>query len=181
MEILSLAIPDVKIISPRRFNDDRGYFSETWSRTKLKAAGLDVDFCQENQSLSVEAGTIRGLHFQTPPRAQDKLVRVVRGRIWDVAVDIRRASPTYGKWVAAEVSSEAWNQIFIPRGFAHGFCTLEPNCEVVYMVSDDYSAENDAGILWNDAALDIPWPTANPILSDKDRNAPPLSSIENPF
>lgn len=181
MQIQALEIPDVKILTPGRFSDDRGWFAEIWSRRKLADAGIDIDFCQENQSLSRDVGTIRGLHFQTPPRAQDKLVRVVHGRIWDVAVDIRKASPTYGQWVAAEISAEAGNQILVPKGFAHGFCTLEPNTEVIYLVSDAYSKAADAGILWNDPSLAIDWPVVEAHLSEKDRTAPRLSEIEYPF
>lgn len=181
MDVQALAVPEVKLVTPRRFSDDRGWFAETWSRAKLAEAGIDLDFCQENQSLSRAVGTVRGLHFQTPPRAQDKLVRVTRGRIWDVAVDIRKASPTYGRWVAAEISAEAGNQILVPRGFAHGFCTLEPDTEVIYMVNDIYSKADDAGVLWNDPALAIAWPVRDAVLSDRDRDAPRLADIQNPF
>ena len=181
MDIRALEIPDVKIITPAQFGDDRGWFTETWSRERLAAAGIEIDFCQENQSLSRQVGTIRGLHFQTPPRAQDKLVRVVHGRIWDVAVDIRKASPTYGRWVAEEISAEAGNQILVPKGFAHGFCTLEPDTQVVYMVSDIYSKADDGGVLWNDPALGIDWPIKEAHLSEKDTAAPKLAEIDNPF
>lgn len=181
LDIRALSIPDVKIITPRRFTDDRGWFAETWNRVALAAAGIDLDFCQENHSLSREVGTIRGLHFQTPPRAQDKLVRVARGSIWDVAVDIRKNSPTYGRWVAEEISAELGNQILVPKGFAHGFCTLEPDTEVIYLVSDVYSATDDAGLLWNDPALNLPWPIATPLLSAKDAKAPRLGDITSPF
>lgn len=181
MDIRSLDIPDVKIITPRRFGDHRGWFSESWNRAALASAGIEMDFCQENESLSRAVGTIRGLHFQRPPHAQDKLVRVVQGRIWDVAVDIRKASPTFGRWVAEEISAEAGNQILVPKGFAHGFCTLEPDTRVVYMVSDVYSGADDAGILWNDPALAINWPIDAVDLSDKDRRAPKLSEINSPF
>ncbi len=183
MQIESLAIPDVKIITPRKFGDDRGFFSETWNSRALTEAGIDIAFVQENQSLSREVGVVRGLHFQTPPHAQDKLVRVVRGRIWDVAVDIRKTSPTYGRWVAAEISAEAWNQILVPVGFAHGFCTLEPDTEVIYLVSDYYSAASDANLLWSDADLAIDWPikAEDAVLSDKDRKAAAFASFQSPF
>lgn len=181
MDIQALAIPEVKLVIPHRFSDDRGWFAETWSRAKLAAAGIDLDFCQENQSLSHAVGTVRGLHFQTPPRAQDKLVRVTRGRIWDVAVDIRKASPTFGQWVAVEISAEAGNQILVPRGFAHGFCTLEPDTEVIYMVNDIYSKADDAVVLWNDPTLAINWPVGDAVLSDRDRAARRLCDIDNPF
>jgi dTDP-4-dehydrorhamnose 3,5-epimerase len=149
----------------------------------MKAAGIETEFVQDNQSLSVRAGTIRGLHFQAPPFAQAKLVRVVRGRILDVAVDVRRGSPTYGRHVAVELSEENWQQLFIPVGFAHGFCTLTDNTEVIYKVSAPYSAETDGGILWNDPDLGIAWPqlAAPPVLSDKDAKLPTLRSIESPF
>lgn len=181
MQIRELSIPDVKILTPRRFDDSRGWFSETWNRKTLLAAGIDLDFCQENQSFSRETGTIRGVHFQTSPRAQDKLVRVLRGRIWDVAVDLRRDSPTYRKWVAEELSAESGMQILVPRGFGHGFCTLEPDTEVAYLVSDFYEPANDAGVAWDDPDLAITWPTSQPEMSDKDRAAPRLAEIRPPF
>jgi dTDP-4-dehydrorhamnose 3,5-epimerase len=181
MQLRQLSIPEVKILTPRRFDDSRGWFSETWNRSTLLSVGIDLDFCQENQSLSREKGTIRGVHFQTPPRAQDKLVRVVKGRIWDVAVDLRRDSPTYRKWVAEELSAESGTQILVPRGFGHGFCTLEPDTEVAYLVSDFYAPAHDAAVAWNDPDLAIAWPTTQPEMSDKDRGAPRLAEISPPF
>lgn len=181
MNITSLAIRDVWVVTPTRSDDHRGWFTETWSREKLGAAGRAIDFCQENHSFSRDHGTVRGLHFQCPPYAQDKLVRVVRGKIWDVAVDIRRKSETYGRWVAVEISAQAGNQLLVPKGFAHGFCTLEPDTEVVYMVSAAYSSQHDAGILWNDPDLAIEWPTHASKLSEKDRTAPRLRNIVSPF
>jgi len=181
MRVESLGLPEVKLIQPRRIADERGFFSETWNRADFEAAGLDLDFCQENHSLSKSTGTIRGLHFQRPPFAQDKLVRVVRGRIWDVAVDLRSASPTFRQWVAAELSAEAWTQMLIPKGFAHGFCTLVPDTEVLYLTTAPYSPDHDTVISWNDPDLAIAWPTADPVLSERDRSARPLSGIETPF
>jgi len=172
-------IPDVKVVTPQRFGDRRGFFSEVYSRRDFAAAGLDFAFVQDNHSLSAEAGTIRGMHFQRPPLAQDKLVRVVRGRILDVAVDIRRSSPTYGRHVAVELSAENGRQLLIPSGFLHGFCTLEPNAEVIYKVTNYYSAEHDVGVAWNDPDLAIAWPTvaADAILSQKDARLPRLSQL----
>lgn len=183
MRIEPLAITEVKILWPNRFADDRGFFSETWNQRALAEQGLAFDFIQENQSLSKTVGTIRGLHFQAPPRAQDKLVRVVRGRIFDVAVDIRKGSPTYGQWVGAEISAEAWNQILVPAGFAHGFCTLEPDTEVIYMVSDTWSKDHEGAIRWNDPHLAIDWPlpASQAQLSDKDRVAPAFADLDSPF
>jgi dTDP-4-dehydrorhamnose 3,5-epimerase len=173
------AIPDVKVVTPQRLGDRRGFFSEVYNRRDFAAVGLDYEFVQDNHSLSGEAGTIRGLHFQRPPFAQVKLVRVVRGRILDVAVDIRRRSPTYGRHVAIELSAENWRQLLIPVGFLHGFCTLEPNVEVVYKVTNYYSAEHDGGVAWNDPDLAIAWPplAARAILSQKDASQPRLSEL----
>ncbi|WP_431857384.1 dTDP-4-dehydrorhamnose 3,5-epimerase [Azospirillum sp.] len=183
MEVTELAIPDVKIIRPKKFGDHRGFFSETYSKRAFEAAGLHYDFVQDNQSLSAEVGTVRGLHFQLPPFAQDKLVRVVKGAILDVAVDIRRGSPTFGRHVSAVISAKDWNQILVPIGFAHGFCTLEPDTEVIYKVTNFYSAEHDRGLLWNDPELGIEWPVAadKAQLSDKDRKAPRLADLTDVF
>ena len=175
---MELSIPDVRLITPRRFGDDRGWFTETWSRRTL-----DIGFCQDNMSLSAEVGTIRGLHFQKPPHAQAKLVMVLQGRILDVAVDIRRASRTFGQHVAVELSAAAGNQLFIPRGFAHGFCTLEPGTQVMYKVDDFYAPETDAGIFWADPDLAINWPVRvdQAHLSPKDLGLPRLKDIDSPF
>ncbi|MBK3732885.1 dTDP-4-dehydrorhamnose 3,5-epimerase [Azospirillum brasilense] len=183
MDVISLAIPDVKIIRPKKFGDSRGFFSETYSKKAFEAAGLHYDFVQDNQSLSAEVGTVRGLHFQLAPFAQDKLVRVVKGAILDVAVDIRKGSPTYGQHVSAVISAEEWNQILVPIGFAHGFCTLEPDTEVIYKVTNFYSAEHDRGLLWNDPDLGIDWPVAadKALLSDKDRKQPRLADLGDWF
>jgi len=183
VQIEPTAIPDVKLITPKFFRDDRGYFVETYRADRLTAAGVDIAFVQDNQSLSVPVGTIRGLHFQTPPRAQDKLVRCIRGAILDVAVDIRRGSPTYGQHVAVRLSAEDGRQLLVPKGFAHGFCTLEPNTEVVYKVSDYYAPECDRGLAWDDPALGIAWPVAAgaAVLSPKDRTHPRLADLPPAF
>ena len=173
------AIADVKIVTPARHGDHRGFFSETWKRVAFEEAGLDLDFVQDNQSLSRETGVIRGLHFQTAPFAQAKLVRVTRGRVLDVAVDLRRSSPTYGRHVAVELSAENWRQLLIPIGFAHGFCTLEPDTELLYKVTAPYAPKNDFGLAFDDPALAIAWPIASDraILSDKDRKQPRLADL----
>lgn len=177
MDVLATAIPEVKIIKPKRHGDSRGFFSETYHRRDLALAGVYLDFVQDNHSLSAERGVIRGLHFQIPPCAQDKLVRVSRGSIFDVAVDLRKGSPTFARYVSVVLSAAEWNQLLIPVGFAHGFCTLEPGVEVDYKVTAHYSPEHDRGILWNDPDLAIPWPVApgEAILSEKDRRLPRLS------
>jgi dTDP-4-dehydrorhamnose 3,5-epimerase len=183
VKVERLAIPEVLLIEPRRFADPRGFFSETYSRRALAECGLDIEFVQDNHSLSREVGVVRGLHFQTPPAAQGKLVRVVRGAIFDVAVDIRHGSPSFGKHVSAVLSAENWRQMWVPRGFAHGFCTLEPDTEVIYKVDTYYDRAADAGMLWNDPALGIAWPVAaeNAVLSDKDRAAPRLAELPRHF
>lgn len=175
---MQLPIPDVKVLTPRRFGDSRGWFTESWSRKVL-----DVDFCQDNMSLSAPRGTVRGLHFQKPPHAQAKLVIVLRGRILDVAVDIRTGSPTFGKHVAVELGAEEGNQVFVPRGFAHGFCTLEPDTMVMYKVDSFYAPGSDAGVLWSDPALAINWPVTPDAaeVSPKDQMLPRLSEIMSPF
>lgn len=177
--ITRLSIAEVMVIVPDRFGDERGFFSETYSRRSLADAGIVDEFVQDNHSLSSPVGTVRGLHYQLPPFAQAKLVRVTRGAILDVAVDIRRGSPTFGQHVAATISAAAWNQIYVPAGFAHGFCTLEPDTEVVYKVTAYYSRAHDRGIGWNDPRLEIAWPvdSASALLSDKDRNQPCLADV----
>ena len=179
LRVQSLEIPEIKVVQPEQFGDARGVFSETYNRRAFADAGIDVEFVQDNQSLSRAAGTIRGLHLQVEPIAQAKLVRVLRGRIWDVAVDVRPSSPSFGKWVAAEISAAAGNQIYIPTGFAHGFCTLEPDTEVSYKVSNFYSREHEVSVRWNDPALRIAWPVkeGEAMLSDKDRAAPLFEDV----
>ena len=179
MDIEALAIPDVKLIRPKRFGDARGFFSEVYSRASLAAVGITTEFVQDNHSRSATIGTIRGLHFQTAPFGQDKLVRVTKGRILDVAVDLRRGSPTFGRHVSAELSAENWTQILVPIGFAHGFCTLEPDTEVLYKVSNVYAPANDGGVIWNDPDLGIEWPVnaAVAVLSDKDAKLPRLRDL----
>ncbi len=174
LEIRSLSIPDVLLIRPKRHVDDRGFFSETYNKEELASVGIHLDFVQDNQALTVKAGTVRGLHFQLPPFAQTKLIRVLRGRILDVAVDIRRSSPTFGKHVAVELCADQGEQILIPIGFAHGVCTLEPNTETAYKVTSHYSASHDRGIRWNDPAFGIAWPVdeTRVFLSDRDRSLP---------
>lgn len=181
MRLLPTKLSDVHILEPKVFGDSRGYFMETYNREIFAKLGLDYDFVQDNQSLSVETGVIRGLHYQLHPKAQTKLVRVLSGAIYDVAVDIRKSSPTFGQWVGVILSAENKRQLLIPRGFAHGFCTLVPNTIVAYKVDEYYSPENDRGILWNDPELGIDWPTSNPILSDKDTKHPTLSEADNNF
>ncbi len=179
MQVVATEIADVKEVRPVRHRDPRGFFSEIFRESVLREHGIDVPFVQENQSLSVERGVVRGLHFQIPPMAQAKLVRVGAGSILDVVVDIRRGSPSYGRHVAVVLSAAEGNQLFVPEGFAHGFCTLEPNTEVFYKVNRYYSPEHDRGILWNDPALGIAWPVAAAaaLLSDKDRRQPRLAEL----
>ena len=183
MKVTALAIPAVKLITPNIFRDDRGFFSETFNLRALASGGVTGDFVQDNHSLSVHPGVVRGLHYQLPPTAQDKLVRVTRGSILDVAVDIRKGSPTYAQHVAVTLSAENWEQLWVPKGFAHGFCTLEPNTEVFYKVTDYYAPEFDRGLRWNDPDLAIKWPVAaeDAILSAKDAIAPLLGELESSF
>ena len=172
----------VKLIRPRRFGDTRGWLTEVYSRPTLAALGIACTFVQDNHSLSVPAYTLRGLHFQTPPRGQDKLVSCIRGRIFDVVVDVRRGSPTYGQWIGTELSAENGHQLFIPIGFAHGFITLEPNCEVIYKCSDTYAPQAEGGIRWDSVGIDWPLPTGvTPELSDKDKVQPTLAEFDSPF
>jgi dTDP-4-dehydrorhamnose 3,5-epimerase len=183
MNVVALDIADVKLFTPKRFGDNRGFFSEVYSSRAFEAAGIGAEFVQDNHSLSADVGTIRGLHFQTPPYAQTKLVRVIRGRIFDVVVDLRRASKTFGQHVSAELSADNWSQLLVPIGFAHGFCTLEPNTEVLYKVDSYYAPAHDAGLLWSDADLGILWPVdvSQVRLSDKDSRLPLLRDFNSPF
>ncbi|HET6182380.1 MAG TPA: dTDP-4-dehydrorhamnose 3,5-epimerase [Acetobacteraceae bacterium] len=170
------AIPEVLLIEPARFPDSRGFFSETWNQRRYAEIGVPGPFVQDNHSLSSRKGTIRGLHLQIAPSVQGKLVRCVRGAIWDVAVDVRHGSPTYGRHAAAVLSAENWRQLWIPGGFLHGFCTLEPDTEVIYKVTADYDRAAERGVVWDDPDLALPWPVADgqALLSDKDRGLPLL-------
>jgi dTDP-4-dehydrorhamnose 3,5-epimerase len=183
MEITSLNIAEIKLVIPQIHRDARGFFSETYTRRSLEAAGITAEFVQDNHSLSAAIGTLRGLHFQAPPHAQGKLLRVARGSVFDVAVDIRVGSPTYGRHVSAILSAENWRQIWIPAGFAHGYCTLEPDTEVIYKVTDYYAPDCDRGLKWDDPTLGIAWPVepASVRLSDKDRNLPALKDLAPAF
>ena len=175
-------IPPVQLIRPRRFGDSRGWFTEVHSVPAFANVGIDCTFVQDNHSYSAAAFTLRGLHFQVPDRGQDKLVRCIRGRIFDVAVDIRRGSPHYGQWVGAELSAENGCQLFIPIGFAHGFLTLEVDCEVTYKCSDTYAPAQDGGIRWDSVGIDWPMPEGTkPELSDKDKVQPALADFDSPF
>lgn len=171
------------VLCPKRFQDNRGWFSETWNAKRAASQGVDAQFCQDNQSLSRGRHTVRGLHFQAPPYAQAKLVRCPRGRIFDIAVDIRRESPTFGTWAGLELSAENGKQLFIPHGFAHGFITLEDDCEIAYKVDNYYSAEADGGIAWNDPEIGIDWGLGDtsPVLSDKDSALPLLAHLTIDF
>ena len=180
MQVNDLGLGGVVEIIPKKFGDARGFFSETYQRQRFIDAGIPQDWMQDNQSFSAEKGTLRGLHFQVAPVAQDKLIRVLKGVIFDVAVDIRNGSPTYGKWVSCELSADKFNQLLIPKGFAHAFLTLVPDVEVLYKVSAPYSPECDRGVRWNDPAIGIDWPLEpgqQPILSGKDAAAPLLADI----
>ncbi len=183
MEVIQTEIPDVKVFIPKRFGDSRGFFVETYNRRKFTDLGVTEEFVQANHSLSAEVGVVRGLHYQLPPNAQSKLIRVVRGAIFDVAVDIRKGSPTFGKVATAEISAANGRLIYVPTGFAHGFVTREPNTEVVYMVSAYYAPADERGIAWDDAALKIPWGVdrAHATLSEKDTRYPVLAKTTDLF
>ncbi len=174
MNIQPTVLPEVLIITPRVFPDPRGFFFESYNQETWRAAGIDTVFVQDNHSKSAR-GTLRGLHFQLPPMAQVKLVRCVRGAIWDVAVDIRAGSPTFGRWVSVELSADTFQQLLIPAGFAHGFCVLSEDAEVLYKTSAVYSRVHEQGIAWNDPQLAVAWPVAEPLLSERDRTAPSLA------
>lgn len=183
MQVTSFGIAGPLALTPARFADARGFFSETYNLAAFDKAASGAVFVQDNHSLSVLPGTIRGLHFQTAPAAQAKLVRVVRGAIFDVAVDIRENSPTFGQHVSVILTAENWQQLWIPEGFAHGFCTLEPNTEVIYKVTDFYTPAHERGLAWNDPALGIEWPEVakNPTLVDKDMRYPVLADLQDRF
>ncbi|WP_118857367.1 dTDP-4-dehydrorhamnose 3,5-epimerase [Sphingomonas mesophila] len=180
LDVRPLEIADVREIRPARHRDERGFFSETWNRKSWADAGIDLDFVQDNHSLSARAGVLRGLHYQVGAAAQDKLVRVTRGSVFDVAVDIRCSSPTFGRWVGCTLSAEEWNQLLVPKGFAHGFLTLVPDTEVVYKVSAPYSAADERAIRFDDPALAIAWPMVpgELTIAERDRNAPAMADAE---
>lgn len=183
LDVRRTDIEGVLILTPKRWADPRGFFVETFNAERWKAAGLACDFVQDNHSYSAEAGTVRGLHYQAPPRAQGKLVRVMRGSVIDVAVDIRRGSPTYGRHVRALLSAENGAQLFVPPGFLHGFATLEPHTDVAYKVTDYYSQPHDGGVFWNDPDLAIDWgiDPMRAVLSEKDARAPRFADFKSPF
>ncbi|MDI4650300.1 dTDP-4-dehydrorhamnose 3,5-epimerase [Cohnella hashimotonis] len=181
MKVTAATLPGVKLIDPSVFGDHRGYFMETYNAKVYAEFGIDMVFVQDNHSLSAEAGVLRGLHYQLDPKAQTKLVRVVAGAIYDVVVDLRQESPTFGHWQGFILSADNKRQLLVPKGFAHGFCTIAPHTEVLYKVDELYSPEHDRGIAWNDPALGIDWPALNPILSDKDMKHPSLAHAELNF
>jgi dTDP-4-dehydrorhamnose 3,5-epimerase len=178
-----LSIPDVLLIRVRQFSDSRGRFLETFRKADFAQLGIECDFLQDNQAVSTHPGTIRGLHFQVPPHAQAKLVRVLRGAVYDAAVDLRRGSPTYGKWSGARLTAEGGEQIFVPRGFAHGYCTLEPDTVVAYKVDAYYAPQSEAGLIWNDPEIRIDWtiPPGRVLVSDKDSQLSSLRLFDTPF
>ncbi len=183
LEVRRLALDGVVEIIPRKIGDDRGFFSETYNAKRFEQNEISLNFVQDNQSYSATKGTVRGLHFQLPPHAQDKLVRVIKGSIFDVAVDIRKGSPTFGRWVGLKISAQDWNQILVPKGFAHGFMTLEDQTEVIYKVTDYYAPDCDRSIHYKDPAIGIEWPDVgvNHELSEKDMSARPLNEVDTGF
>lgn len=182
MNVTETALPGVLLLEPRRFGDARGFFSESWNRKTCAAQGIGIDFVQDNHSLSREVGTVRGLHFQSPPHAQAKLVRCGRGRLFDVAVDIRKGSPTFGQWVGFELSFDNGLQLLIPAGFLHGFVTREPDTEIIYKCSDHYAPECDGAVRFDDPDIGIDWGlTGTPVLSGKDAAAPLMRDFDSPF
>ena len=183
MRIFDTVLPEVKIVAPGRLGDTRGFFSEVWNERDFAAAGIKAHFVQDNHIRNPLKGPLRGLHYQLPPAAQGKLLRVTRGSIFDVAVDIRRGSPTFGRHADAVLSADNWQQLWIPPGFAHGYCTLEDDTEVQYKVTDFYSPDCDRGIAWDDPALRINWPVLHDavLLSDRDREHPGLADQPDLF
>ncbi len=181
MEFIETKLKGAYIIKPKVFQDERGFFLEFYSRKVFEENGIDADFVQDNHSLSVKKGVLRGLHFQLPPSAQAKLLRVISGKIFDVVVDLRKNSPTFGKWESFELSANNFEMIFVPHGFAHGFVTLEKNTEVTYKVDNFYAPESDSGIIWNDPDLNINWPIKDPILSEKDTKLQFFKDFSSPF
>ena len=181
MEFIKTTLKDARIIKPQVFGDNRGFFLESYSKKKFEKEGIEAEFVQDNHSKSEKKGTLRGLHFQLPPYVQTKLIRVISGKILDVIVDLRRDSETFGKWEAFELSAENFQMLFVPRGFAHGFITLENNTEVLYKADNFYEPDFEGGIAWNDPDLKINWPLENPILSERDAKWPNLKNFDNPF
>ncbi len=180
MQVEQTAVPGVLVLTPARFGDARGFFSESWNKQRMAEHGIDLDFVQDNHSLSAAVGTVRGLHFQAPPHAQDKLVRCGRGALFDVAVDIRTGSPTYGHWVGVELSAENGKQLLVPKGFLHGFITTEPNTEICYKCTDYYAPDCDGAVRWDSCGIDWGF-EGTPVLSDKDVAAPALADFDSPF
>ncbi len=181
MKFIETSISGAFVIEPRIFNDQRGFFTETYNKRVFEDNGFRVDFVQDNQSFSKEKGVLRGLHFQKPPYAQTKLVRTLRGSVYDVIVDLRKSSATFGKWIGVELSAENMKMLLVPKGFAHAFCTLEPESVVFYKVDNFYAPKSEGGIIWNDPVLDIKWPFKDILLSDKDRLLPLMSEIGDVF
>lgn len=181
MKLTPLKLEGASLLEPVVHGDHRGFFMESYNEQVMKQLGVNYNFIQDNQSLSVDPGVLRGLHYQLNPKAQTKLIRVLAGAIYDVILDIRRSSLTYGQWIGVILSEHNKRQLLVPKGFAHGFCTLMPNTQVLYKVDEYYSPEHDRGILWNDPALNIDWPVTEPLLSDKDRNHPTFADAEMNF
>jgi dTDP-4-dehydrorhamnose 3,5-epimerase len=181
MKFTETQLKDAFVIEPGIFKDQRGFFTETYNKRVFEDNGFKIDFVQDNQSFSKEKGVLRGLHFQKPPYAQTKLVRTLRGSVFDVIVDLRKTSVTFGKWIAVELSAENMKMLLVPKGFAHAFCTLEPESVVFYKVDDFYAPKSEGGIIWNDPDLDIKWPFKDILLSDKDRLLPLMSEIGDVF
>ena len=181
MEFIKTSLQGAYLIKPKIFRDERGFFLESWNKKVFAENGIEADFVQDNHSLSLKKGILRGLHFQLPPYAQAKLVRVTRGKVYDVIVDLRRQSSTFGKWEAFELSAENFRMLFVPRGFAHAFLTLEDNTDFIYKVDNFYAPEADSGIVWSDPDLGIDWPIKDPILSEKDSKLQFFKDFESPF
>ncbi|MDD5673318.1 MAG: dTDP-4-dehydrorhamnose 3,5-epimerase [Chitinivibrionales bacterium] len=181
MEFTKTNLEGVWRITPKVFQDQRGFFLESYSRLAFEKHGIQADFVQDNHSCSSETGVLRGLHFQNPPVAQSKLVRVIHGAVYDVVVDLRKASPTFGKWLGTELSEENFTMLFVPKGFAHGFCTLRPNTEFLYKVDEFYKPESESGIIYNDPDLAITWPVTTAILSNRDKQFGRLRDLASPF
>lgn len=181
MEFVETTLAGAWLIKPKVFRDERGFFVESWNEKIFAENGIDAKFMQDNHSMSTKKGVLRGLHFQLPPNAQAKLVRATRGKVFDVIVDLRKSSPTFGKWEGFELSGENFQMLFIPRGFAHAFLTLEDNTEFMYKVDGFYAPESDSGIIWNDPTLDINWPIENPVLSEKDSKLQKFMKFNSPF